>query len=668
MLKFSSRSSGRSLAIRIVVGLAITYLAIIQLRITYSQFSRTQATNESVPLKALKEPLKEPLKEDSNDGNDSDGCGGGLIPFGSSLVLTVKTGATEAFQKIPIQLETTLGCVPLENVLWFSDMAQNIGGHLLIDALDQIPASVKNSNSDFDLYTKQQELKDPVEISKLLKNMKSPEDDKQLAAWALDKYKNLHIVEKAFAAKPDADWYMHIDADTYVLWPSLVAWIKKLDPSKKYYLGSMACLDTLPFAHGGSGILVSRAATRSLVVDGNGTAARWDSQIAGNCCGDGILAAAFKEQDIHVKNANPSLMGESPSTIKFELYNWHEPLVTLHHVSAIDAVRLRSFEDKRQNKSAPVLYSELFTGLIWDMIPDSAEDWDNLSDGATVPNIYFADECARACKMDVHCLQSRFDGEICQLTKDKVSLGEKKYLGGDGKKWHSTWNKKRISAWVAKQKKNGVVKFPYEDGKTSKSSHHRCSGEVQAAPHLRSQKYSTLLSYLLNELSFQYQQKPHVEAMEWLASLDTETIEPLLLISYTSSFAVGEELKALLISLHDLLTKAATNNKSRPHLYACIGPVASSAQWQEVPQVTFRNTPVEKNKDQDHVFQDDEEGHWFMTRHEGMILHRSEGEITEELDPSFVLESLLDINNLGLKEFLSEAPTMKVKKDELRDC
>ncbi|XMA11832.1 hypothetical protein WAI453_004623 [Rhynchosporium graminicola] len=474
MLKFPSRSSGRSLAIRIVVGLAITYLAIIQLRITYSQFSRTQATNESVPLKALKEPLKEPLKEDSNDGNDSDGCGGGLIPFGSSLVVTVKTGATEAFQKIPIQLETTLGCVPWENVLWFSDMAQNIGGHLLIDALDQIPASVKNSNSDFDLYTKQQELKDPVEISKLLKNMKSPEDDKQLAAWALDKYKNLHIVEKAFAAKPDADWYMHIDADTYVLWPSLVAWIKKLDPSKKYYLGSMACLDTLPFAHGGSGILVSRAATRSLVVDGNGTAARWDSQIAGNCCGDGILAAAFKEQDIHVKNANPSLMGESPSTIKFELYNWHEPLVTLHHVSAIDAVRLRSFEDKRQNKSAPVLYSELFTGLIWDMIPDSAEDWDNLSDGATVPNIYFADECARSCKMDVHCLQSRFDGEICQLTKDKVSLGEKKYLGGDGKKWHSTWNKKRISAWVAKQKKNGAVKFPYEDGKTSKSSHHRC--------------------------------------------------------------------------------------------------------------------------------------------------------------------------------------------------
>ncbi|CZT44583.1 uncharacterized protein RSE6_04774 [Rhynchosporium secalis] len=448
MLKFPSRSSGRSLAIRIVVGLAITYLAIIQLRITYSQFSRTQATNESVPLKALKEPLK----EDSNDGNDSDGCGGGLIPFGSSLVVTVKTGATEAFQKIPIQLETTLGCVPLENVLWFSDMAQNVGGHLLIDALDQIPASVKNSNSDFDLYTKQQELKDPVEISKLLKNMKSPEDDKQLAAWALDKYKNLHIVEKAFAAKPDADWYMHIDADTYVLWPSLVAWIKKLDPSKKYYLGSMACLDTLPFAHGGSGILVSRAATRSLVVDGNGTAARWDSQIAGNCCGDGILAAAFKEQDIHVKNANPSLMGESPSTIKFELYNWHEPLVTLHHVSAIDAVRLRSFEDKRQNKSAPVLYSELFTGLIWDMIPDSAEDWDNLSDGATVPNIYFADECARS-----------------------------------------------------------------------------CSGEVQAAPHLRSQKYSTLLSYLLNELSFQYQPKPHVEAMEWPASLDTETIEPLVL-------------------------------------------------------------------------------------------------------------------------------------------
>ncbi|KAH9219261.1 hypothetical protein DL95DRAFT_292216 [Leptodontidium sp. 2 PMI_412] len=390
--------------------------------------------------------------------------------FGDRLVVTIKTGATEAAEKIPVQLETTLKCVPLENVLWYSDMAQKVGEHQLVDALDAIPASVKDGNSDFDIYRKQQELQDPVKVVSLLKDMKHPKENDKLAAWALDKYKNIHIVEKSWNAKPHADWYIHIDADTYVIWSSLMAWIRKLDPSKKSFLGSMACLEGLPFAHGGSGILVSRGATESLVIEHNGTAARWDPRIAGNCCGDAILAEAFKAQNIPVMNSWPSVNGESPSTIPFQSESWCQPLVTLHHVSTGDAERLRSFEDKRRKKSAPVLYSELFADLVWDMIPDSLDNWDNMSDGVKVPKIHSPEDCVQACEKDRHCLQSLFNGDECKLGISKVIFGEKHDLRDDGKVWQSTWNKPRIAAWVAKQKRCGTVRFPFEDGKTSRSS------------------------------------------------------------------------------------------------------------------------------------------------------------------------------------------------------
>ncbi|KAH7327135.1 hypothetical protein BKA65DRAFT_528149 [Rhexocercosporidium sp. MPI-PUGE-AT-0058] len=390
--------------------------------------------------------------------------------FGDRLVVTIKTGATEAAEKIPVQLETTLRCVPLENVLWYSDMAQKVGDHQLVDALDRIPPSVKDGNLDFDIYRKQQELQDPVKVVSLLKDMKHPKHEDKLAAWALDKYKNIHIVEKAWAAKPNADWYIHIDADTYVIWSSLMAWIRKLNPSKKSFLGSMACLSELPFAHGGSGILLSRGATENLVIKNNGTAARWDSRIAGNCCGDAILAEAFKEQNIAVMNAWPTINGESPSTIPFQSESWCQPLVTLHHVSAEDAQRLRDFEDRRRKKSSPVLYSELFVDLVWNFLPDSLENWDNMSDGITVPEIHTAENCAKACEMNRHCLQSLFNGNECKLGTAKIIFGEKHDVGNGEKKWQSTWNKTRIAAWVSKQKRCGTIKFPFQDGKTSKSS------------------------------------------------------------------------------------------------------------------------------------------------------------------------------------------------------
>ncbi|KAK0111532.1 hypothetical protein ONS95_001886 [Cadophora gregata] len=392
------------------------------------------------------------------NGTIEEGCEG-LTGF-DRIVITVKTGATEASKKIPTQLRTSLRCAPY--VYIFSDMAQSIGETQVYDSLDDIAPSIVDVNKDFDIYRKQKELRDPEKIMAELSDMRDSRIKDDLAAWTLDKYKNMHIVEKIGALKPEMDWYMHIDADTYVMWPSLIRWIQRLDPSKKSYMGSLALINDLPFGHGGSGYLMSREAMRTFAVTNNGTAAKWDSKMHEECCGDWVLAQVLKEYKMDLKNSWPTINGETQSTIPFAEDHWCQPLVTLHHISSPEAEQLGSFEAKRKDKSSPVTYEELFKDLVSDLIPDELANWDNLSKDGTVANIATAEACVHACQANHKCLQSRYDGAECSIGTKHFSLG-KKHEMKDGLQWSSSWNKTRIAEWVRKQKPCGKLKFPHQE-------------------------------------------------------------------------------------------------------------------------------------------------------------------------------------------------------------
>ncbi|KAH0365556.1 hypothetical protein KCU65_g6072, partial [Aureobasidium melanogenum] len=42
------------------------------------------------------------------------------------------------------------------------------------------------------------------------------------APWALDKYKFLHTIERAWESQPDKDWYVFAKPDTDIVWRNLV--------------------------------------------------------------------------------------------------------------------------------------------------------------------------------------------------------------------------------------------------------------------------------------------------------------------------------------------------------------------------------------------------------------------------------------------------------------
>jgi hypothetical protein len=107
---------------------------------------------------------------------------------------------------------------------------------------------------------------------------------------------------------------------------------------------------------------------------------------------------------------------------------------------------------------APLTYEELFTGLIWDLIPEDLDDWDNQSLGETA-DVKTNVDCIEACKNHQDCFQSLFKGDECILGMAHIALGVK-HMEGDVK-WRSYWNKEKIAEWVVERKCKDPIEFPF---------------------------------------------------------------------------------------------------------------------------------------------------------------------------------------------------------------
>lgn len=210
------------------------------------------------------------------------------FPDTSGILLVMKTGATEAYDRLPVQIMTVLKCLP--DFLLFSDLEQHIGGYHVRDSLETVLTEAQEGNPDFDLYRAQKQcLVNQDECSKILGSAADS------AGWNLDKYKNIHMAEKAYRLRPDYDWYVFVDADTYVSWPNMVYSLKKLDPAVEKYFGVPTMIGDRLFAHGGSGYVMSRGAMKEFVGKHPGIANTYDVSIQNNCCGDFVFALALHD-------------------------------------------------------------------------------------------------------------------------------------------------------------------------------------------------------------------------------------------------------------------------------------------------------------------------------------------------------------------------------------
>jgi hypothetical protein len=398
------------------------------------------------------------------------------FPDPGNIAIAVKTGATEATKRIPTQMLTSLKCA--KNVIIFSDLEQNIGGYQLHDALDAIPENIIQSNPDFKFYLELKENKGHKQVNKMMNETSDSSSAQSSAAWTLDKYKQLHILEKLYAKYPNKDWYLVIDADSYLVWSNLLLWLNQLvNPSSKLYLGSPAGFGNLRFAHGGSGILMSHATIYDYAVTNNGTAKKWDKSMHAQCCGDLIIGLVLMKRGIILKKSWPTMNGEKPITIPFGESVWCQPVVTMHHVDPDEMNLIMDFENSRSNlsvsihsdminvlvnlilKQRPITFADVFHHFVAKNIPNTLDDWDNFA-GATMVLTDSYRNCRKACQKDPTCLQFRYGGpEDCTLS-DTIRLGQKVVKDASGKTWKSGWLRHRIHEWVEEQEEC-EPKFPW---------------------------------------------------------------------------------------------------------------------------------------------------------------------------------------------------------------
>ncbi|KAL2069927.1 hypothetical protein VTL71DRAFT_14606 [Oculimacula yallundae] len=386
-----------------------------------------------------------------------------------AIVIAVKTGASEASEKIPTLMKTSLRCA--KNVFFFSDLEQDIGPYHLHNALVDISPEVKDLDAAFDFYRLQQEAWQRDGNVDSTKGMKYSNSSDNLAAWTLDKYKNTHILEKLWEIAPEKEWYILIDADTYLSWSNLLHWLPSLDSAKKTFLGSVAFMGNTGFAHGGSGTVFSKALMYDYAVIHNGTAARLDSEVHNSCCGDVVVSEVLKEYGNDLINMQPEISGQKPGTIPYLTDYWCQPIITMHHFNARDMRAFYEFENSRENKTVPCTWAELFEVLVKEQIqsmPAMQEDWDNfssvvdvgsgiLTEGAKKSEAHNFETCADTCEANAQCLQYAWDGKDCYWGK-AIRLGERSKPEGD-KQWRSGWHQTRIEEWISKQPVCDVAKL-----------------------------------------------------------------------------------------------------------------------------------------------------------------------------------------------------------------
>lgn len=257
--------------------------------------------------------------------------------------MVMKTGATEAYDKLPMHFITTLRCN--NDSILFSDMEMNMAGHHLIDTLGDVADDIKKDNKDFDLYRLLQEYH------------RLGEDPRQLRegtnGWNLDKYKFIHMLLKTYKYRPDVPWYFFIEADSAVIWDNLRTLLNKYDPRKPYYLGSPTYLD-IEFAHGGTGYIISQAAMEAAVGKHLDIAEKYDKDVRDICCGDRMIGRVLLDEKIGLSKAWPMLNGEKPLTIPFSSTHWCQPVITMHHLNAQEVSQVWNFEQGRKASGVTV--------------------------------------------------------------------------------------------------------------------------------------------------------------------------------------------------------------------------------------------------------------------------------------------------------------------------
>jgi len=385
-------------------------------------------------------------------------------PGAANVLVALKTGATELYQKLPIHFVTLFTCVP--HFMIFSDLKQTFADYPVHDAIAPVSRHFREHHEDFELYRKMQQYqREGQDVSKL----------KGDGGWNLDKWKFLPMLHEAYESAPkEVEWFVFIEADTSLSWTNLLQWLKTMDPKKPYYLGAQNVIGDTTFAHGGSGVIFSRGAAKLLEDKRRamGKVAfdeKWEELTSVSCCGDEVIARAFYlEVNVPLTPAWPLIQGETVSSVDWTENHWCTPAVTWHHVQPVEVDTLWQIQTAWVDDhgwQTPYLFRDVFDRFIARHIAVNRTSWNNLSQDRKLVSASLAtgdDEdyyslaeheqkavesepaCAEACRRahDDACVQWMFSPGRCHLGRD-IRFGRSDER--EDEHWSSGWLHERVA-------------------------------------------------------------------------------------------------------------------------------------------------------------------------------------------------------------------------------
>lgn len=272
-----------------------------------------------------------------------DFCAGFPTHLLDHIQVVLKTGTGE-LAKNKAHLATVSSCIT--NLIVFSDLEEEVGHHHFIDVLANLSSSYAVDNPDFATYTAQKEAHSQGGVVGY-----SPE------GWRLDRFKFLPMVENAYEMRPNASWYVFIEADVYYFWDTLFRLLDQLDPSEMHYMGSpVAGSYGRYFAYGGAGLVLSQGLMKRLVGDSSVNprlSVRYETWVKQDCCGDAVLAYAILDKTgVKLEGLYPTFAGDELTSLRVDREKWCIPLLALHRVSPEQMASLWEWERTRPYNEA----------------------------------------------------------------------------------------------------------------------------------------------------------------------------------------------------------------------------------------------------------------------------------------------------------------------------
>lgn len=266
-------------------------------------------------------------------------------------------------------------------------------------------------------------------------------------------------------------WYVFIEADTYMFWSNMLKYQASLDHTKPIYAGADLFIDWTVFAHGGAGILISKAAMELYIDEYQARSEDWEKLVERHWAGDIVLGRALNAAGVHLTPAWPHFHPHAPGN---DTYYWADddrrfwcyPAISYHHVTPEVIADLWRFEQEwikeehravnpsiasssstRDTAQLALKRRDIFTRYIHSKMEHTQFEWDNncLDDHGPVPS---RDTCLAICERIKPCLQWRYDRTTSKCwTNNEARWGD----AAPGTGYISGWMHSRVKTWIDEQ-------------------------------------------------------------------------------------------------------------------------------------------------------------------------------------------------------------------------